>query len=75
LSCIGNFTSAKGRLTALKQSQAVCDYAESINGNLATNVSVKKTKFMERSTEITTRKSRFFYKESAEFQFNKALRK
>ena len=43
LSCIGNFTSAKGRLTALRQSQAVCDYAKSINGNLATNVSVKKT--------------------------------
>lgn len=39
------------------------------------DVSVKKTKFMERSTEITTRKTRFFYKESAEFQFNKALRK
>lgn len=39
------------------------------------SVSVKKTRFMERSADITTRKSTFFFKESAEFQFNKALRK
>ena len=43
LSCIGYFTSTKNRLTALSQAQSVCDYAESLNGNLNTKASVKKT--------------------------------
>ena len=39
------------------------------------SVTVKKTKFMERSAEITTRRNFEFYKKSAEFQFEKSLRK